>query len=156
MLIRERFDEHIAEHFDEYVTVEIPHNVMLTATQNAIRSHQARADDNDQFGTFSEYLKEALSAANEDDVCIREFVRRLQPTLEPRITAQLIFQAIAETLDIKPTADDVKAHWESRGGIVDELTDEDIRNMKSDTLGWLVRNHIIENSVALDLPPLAD
>ncbi|MCL1831351.1 MAG: FKBP-type peptidyl-prolyl cis-trans isomerase [Oscillospiraceae bacterium] len=162
IIVRERYEDHMSDYFEKYVTVEIPHNVLLTSVENSIRWHQSVADENDDFGTFSEYLIDALSLNVDEgeEPTIREMVRRLRPGAERRLTNQLIFQAIAEELKLNPTEEDMRGYLDSRGGRkvkIDEAVEvPGMASLKNETIGWMVRNYLIENSVKQDVPPLAD
>jgi trigger factor len=154
MIFRERHESFMTELFDEHITVEIPERVRQVAVENSIRFHQNSAYEMD-FDTFEDYLRNALQVESG----VREFVERSLPRTEERIRNQLIIQAMAETLDLQVSNDDIRAFFDESGGLdtdIDEtIAARGIEFLKLETLGWKVRSFLIESGTYLD-PPADD
>ncbi|MCL1881508.1 MAG: FKBP-type peptidyl-prolyl cis-trans isomerase [Oscillospiraceae bacterium] len=152
MIIKSQEERFIAETFSEHVDVIIPEHLLETAAWTAIKFHQQIAEQN-QIKTFSEYLQQW---GVEDG--IRGMVRILLPEFRTVIHNLLVLQAMAEVLEIEVDQSDVEVYLESIevDSLESAVEERGMPFLKQETLGWMMRNHILENATLLERPQIAD
>jgi trigger factor len=160
IMIREEHDAHLDELFAD-IEVEIPEELLHIAVANLIRFHQGVAesgseeDDVPPQPNFAAYLDHLGIEGG-----IRGVAARGRPLLESRLRSQLIFQAIAEEMEISVEFDNVREYYNAWGGRHLDVNDEAERSgigfLKQETLGWMIRGLIIEEATRVGPPPMAD
>jgi trigger factor len=145
MAVREQQTAFLYELFDEEsgnVTVTVPDRVLWTAAENAIRLYQDVAAENNA-ASFAAFLE-----SGHIDGGIRGFIEFGREFIEPEARIQIIFQALAEELEIRPDNNDVRAYMDSHGGrgisIDDAAKESGLPKLKRDTLEWMVRSRITQ------------